>query len=343
MRYSLESAGLWDHILPNKKNPQLVAIIFKDKELEDEVKLECQEKRSDKIIALTKINVKCKGYISRICLCHIQQEFQAVKTDWLTHDLWEWLKKRYTLQNTASNWATITSIDELTYVTSKNMAEYRSKYYALKASIKEQSITIEDALKIRMLNNLGPAFKTYLTVVNDQIRKEKKLEAGDILFKAIEEEETRIKADHRASANFASTKSNAKPQGGAAKGKKKFAQWPKCRKYSCKHLADKIFKHANKDCDKCYKRKHISRFHDSYISPNKRKTPEGSATSSSDSKKNVTCVTQVVANKMFETGLTRKIIADSGTTQHLIANCELIRDYYDNYSEYQTGSGEVLQ
>lgn len=45
---------------------------------------------------------------------------------------------------------------------------------------------------------------------------------------------------------------------------------------------------------------------------------------------------------MFETGVTRKTIADSGTTQHLIANLNLIRHYYDDYSEYQIGSGEVL-
>ena len=45
---------------------------------------------------------------------------------------------------------------------------------------------------------------------------------------------------------------------------------------------------------------------------------------------------------MFETGVTRKITADSRTTQHLIANRDLIRDYYGDYSEYQTGSGEVL-
>ncbi len=102
MRYSLESAGLWDHTLPDKENPQPVAIILKDKELEDDVKIERQEKRADKIIAWTKNNVKCKGYIGRMCLGHIQQEFQAVITDWLAHDLWEWLKKRYTLQNTAS-------------------------------------------------------------------------------------------------------------------------------------------------------------------------------------------------------------------------------------------------
>ncbi len=197
-------------------------------------------------------------------------------------------------------------------------------------------------MKIRILNHLGPAFKTYLTVVNDQMRKDKKLEKDDILFKAIEEEETRIKADHRGSAKFASTKSNVKPQGWAAKGKEEFVGWPKCGKFGSKHLADKICKHANKDCNKCHKRRHISRFHDTYISLNRGKTLEQSATSSSDSKKNVTYVTQVVANKMFETGFTRKIIADSGTIQHLIANCELIRDYYDNHSEYQTGSVEVL-
>ena len=61
-----------------------------------------------------------------------------------------------------------------------------------------------------MLNNLSPAFKTYLTVVNDRIRKDEKLKEDEVLFKTIEEEETRIKAEHKASANFASKKSNAK-------------------------------------------------------------------------------------------------------------------------------------
>ncbi len=158
------------------------------------------------------------------------------------------------------------------------MAEYRSKYYTLQTSIKERSITIENAFRTQMLNNHGPSFKTYLTVVNDGIRKDKKLEEDDILFKAIEEEKTRINANHRASANFASTKSNAKPQGGAAKEKNECGEWFKCRKCGCKHLADKICKHPKEDCDKFHKR-HILRFYDSYISFNKRKSQAGSATS----------------------------------------------------------------
>ena len=56
----------------------------------------------------------------------------------------------------------------------------------------------------------------------------------------------------------------------------------------------------------------------------------------------MSCVAQIVANKMFETGITQKIIVDSGTTQHLIANSDLIRNYYVDYSEYQIGSGEIL-
>ena len=151
MRYSLESVGLWDHTLSSQENPKPVAIVLKGEALNDNTKLERQEKLTDKIIAWTKNNVKCKGYICRMCFGHIQQEFQAVKIAWPAHNLWEWLKKRYTLQNTASKWATITSIDKLTYATFKNMAEYRSKYYTLKASIKEQNITVKDALKFRIV------------------------------------------------------------------------------------------------------------------------------------------------------------------------------------------------
>lgn len=102
------------------------------------------------------------------------------------------------------------SINKVIYATSKNMAEYCLKYYAFKASIKEQSVTIEDALKIRMLNNIGPVFETYFTIVNNQMQKNTKLKDDKVLFKMIEEDETRIKTEHKISINFASIKSNAK-------------------------------------------------------------------------------------------------------------------------------------
>ena len=62
-----------------------------------------------------------------------------------------------------------------------------------------------------MFNNLDLAFKIYLNVVGHQMQKDEKLEEDEVLFKAIEKEEIRIKAKHKAAANFALSKSNAKP------------------------------------------------------------------------------------------------------------------------------------
>ena len=175
------------------------------------------------------------------------------------------------------------------------------------------------------------------------MRKNEQLEKDEVLFKAIEEEEMCIKAESKASTNFATIKSHSKPQGPAQKGWKEFVEWPKYKKCGYKHLVDQVCKHANEECNKYHKKGHISQFYNSYTSLNKGKTPQGSGiTSSSDFKKNVSYVTQIVANKMFETGVTRKIIADLSSTQHLIAKRNLISDYYDNYSKYQTGSEEVL-
>lgn len=156
-------------------------------------------------------------------------------------------------------------MDDLSYASCKNMAEYRSKYYALKASITEQSITIEDALKIRMLNNLGPAFKTYLTVVNDRMRKDKQLEGDEALFKAIEEEETRIVTEQKANVNFASIKSH---HSRLQEGGKEQTEWPLCRKCACKHPSNRICRHADDECYRCHRQGHISRFHDLYITLN---------------------------------------------------------------------------
>lgn len=75
-----------------------------------------------------------------------------------------------------------------------------------------------------MLNNLGPAFKTYLTVINNRMQTDQKLEKNKVLFKAIKEEDSHIKAKYKAFTNFAIIKSNAKSQEGAIKEKKEFVK-----------------------------------------------------------------------------------------------------------------------
>ncbi len=60
MGYSLESAGLWDHTLEDEENSKPAPKISTSKNLENDVKAKWQEKRMDKIQALTKDSLKCK-------------------------------------------------------------------------------------------------------------------------------------------------------------------------------------------------------------------------------------------------------------------------------------------
>lgn len=165
-----------------------------------------------------------------------------------------------------------------------------------------------------MVNNLGPVFKIYLIVVNNQMQKNKKLEEDKVLFRAIKEEKTCIKTKHKTFANFATIKSNVKLQRRATNRKKECVKQLKYKKCGCKYLADQVCKHTNKKYDKCHKKKHVLYFHDSYIFLKKKKTLEKPVVSSLNVKKHISCITQVVSNKMFKTGITQKIIANLGTT-----------------------------
>ncbi len=87
MCYFFEFVKFWENTFLDKENIKLVTIIFQDKELPNDAKFKSPKKYVDKITFWTKNDVKCKSYISRIYLGHIQQEFQAVKIDLLTHSL----------------------------------------------------------------------------------------------------------------------------------------------------------------------------------------------------------------------------------------------------------------
>ena len=89
MQYSLEFTRIWDHIVPNTENSKLAPIVLKGEDFEDDTKLEHKKKYANKIHAWNKNNIKCKSCIGYICLSHIQQEFQAARTDWLAHNFWE--------------------------------------------------------------------------------------------------------------------------------------------------------------------------------------------------------------------------------------------------------------
>ncbi len=112
-----------------------------------------------------------------------------------------------------------------------------------------------------MLENLGSLFKTYLTIINDCLCKNAKLDNYEPIFKAVEKEKTQIKADQKTSANFTDVKCHTKLQR-ARPRKKKYVEGPKCKKYDCKHLLNKVYKHAYKKCENCRKKCHRNLIYD---------------------------------------------------------------------------------
>jgi hypothetical protein len=60
--------------------------------------------------------------------------------------------------------------------------------------IHEQKIIIDEYVIIKIINSLGLDFETYVIVLNEQARKNKKLSDLDELLKSLEEEELRMKS-----------------------------------------------------------------------------------------------------------------------------------------------------
>lgn len=54
------------------------------------------------------------------------------------------------------------------------------------------AITIENYVTVKVINSLGPNFKTYVTVAKEKTRNEKSLPNLDSIFKSLEEEEIRM-------------------------------------------------------------------------------------------------------------------------------------------------------
>lgn len=113
------------------------------------------------------------------------------------------------------------------------------------------------------MNNLGLAFKTYLTIINNWIWKSKKLKEDKTLFKAIKEEETWIITEQKTSANFTTIRSNYLWL--QEKSKKKQIEWPLYKKCVCKHFLNQICRHTEDKYYKYHVKRHISWFYNLYI------------------------------------------------------------------------------
>lgn len=102
MTIALQEAKLWEHISGTAMQPPELKP-YKDN---DEERQERIWQRSEKIRDFDQDVQKATAKISKMCSNTVQKKFFLLHKliDWKLKELWEWLEKRYTLQNFASKW-----------------------------------------------------------------------------------------------------------------------------------------------------------------------------------------------------------------------------------------------
>ena len=173
------------------------------------------------------------------------------------------------------------------------------------------------------------------------------------ICKDLEVEESRLETKAKVQANAAKTGSSDNRSGRScgsgnssnSNNHNNSSNQKACKKCGCTHNLDSLCRHAELTCNTYGIKGHISPNHEKWCKANgkeekksKDKDKDGNAVIT------VSCLSTHVINLHTEGPPSKKalFILDSGSTAHLIANKDLMHDYYEDFEQYQTGSGERL-
>ena len=263
------------------------------------------------------------------------------------------------------------------------MEEYQGKATKVLADLKEQKVSIEDAVTMKAMNGLGTAFATYITILNENARNDKNMPKIDDFFKKLEDEERRMKQGTSTTntAHQVRGRGGCGGRGGGRGGhggsQTSGSSTPRCTLCGVNHSSDDECSHKDWDCHACNKKGHWSKNCD-YVTKaakekaarkGKGKVKESKSNDDSDNdKKNITMATRWISltNKepprMFNNivlnvstikptvnhvnkgiSMLTDLLIDSGATAHMIANWGMFTQFSTEISYYQTGSSEILE
>ena len=216
----------------------------------------------------------------------------------------------------------------------------------------DHKIDYKEAVLLKVLNNLGPAYDNFLLILSSKICNAPNNTPYSVeqIWKDLEAEESRLETKAKVQANAAKTRSSSNRSGSSCGGgnsgnsnnRNNSSNERACKKCGCTHNPDSPCRHAELTCNTCSVKGHISPNHKKLYKANGKEEKK-----SKDKDKDANAITTVSCLSTHVTNLhskdpSSKFILDSGTTAHLIANKDLIHNYYEDFEQYQTGSGECL-
>ncbi len=149
------------------------------------------EKREEVIEKWDINNEKMMSKIEAMCIRAVQMKF---KSEWNAKTTWELLRKRYTSHEWVFKWALLNRLKETSYANSIDVSNFDRKMRFILKEIKNQEITIEEYVMIKIINFMSNEFDTYVTVLNESVRKKKALSELDKLLQSLKKKKNRMKS-----------------------------------------------------------------------------------------------------------------------------------------------------
>ena len=140
-------------------------------------------------------NIALRDRIKRMCNEHVVQsidtEGKSVK------EVWNVILTRYKSQKWSKKWAVMNRFEELSYTDEKSIGALASKIIVIKSEWKDLKITEDELFVLKLLNILGPSFETYLTILNEEARRDENLLNLNTLITRLEQEEHRMQTQEK--------------------------------------------------------------------------------------------------------------------------------------------------
>ena len=202
-----------------------------------------------------------------MCASDVQQVLDSKRSHRKTsHELYLMLKERFTPSGMAAKWTAIQRLSEVTYTNSKDIPNMTTRMKAAWIELKDLEVTIDDFVFLTLLNNLGPGWSDYRTILHNDIRKTSEKLDWESITKGLEEHEIDMKKNGGV-VNFVKGSGEKDNKGQGQKDNKYFKKnhEPKGKdpKRECKccggNHGSKNCRFKDTTCNNCGKKGHIKK------------------------------------------------------------------------------------
>ena len=171
MQNTLGALGLTKFLKSNAKNPPPTPYILIPEQEKDIGWITAAERWTEKIELHDIKKIKVRSLINKIVISSIAKEFTSTHEEEANtaHVLWTWLHSCYTEGTAALKWNFIMDVEKISLSNHKNMNGFRSRYFKICEQIDDHKIDYKEAVLLKGLNNLGPAYDNFLLILSSKI------------------------------------------------------------------------------------------------------------------------------------------------------------------------------